>query len=271
MLLHRMSHAGLEPLPADLGIWSYPVKVAAILNGFLTVVADSTIGIIDLDAGTVAHHERFTAAAWVEPGAREIYSVRGVDGEPDAHGYPPVALVREAVLPHGELRFLASTPPWPAMQKVEEGSIDEIGYFVDYRLIATPNEIMLLRSHFSGRGILRLSIWDKVTLRNQRTLSVRVHDSPGHSGVFDASWVRDRLVLAVPDYSSERAPVRLLYVDTATGAVRDSSAATRHDGTLLDMGLFNIGSSLYAVAIQSSLDRSSRPLTITTFPARLPP
>ena len=65
-----------------------------------------------------------------------------------------------------------------AMQPVEEGSPDEIGP-VEYQLVATPDEVLFLRSHYLGRGRLQISAWEKETLRFGRTFSVDRGDAEG--------------------------------------------------------------------------------------------
>lgn len=265
--LHRLSRAGLEPITAEFGSrWEYPAKAVVLGHGALAFVANDAIGIVDVEAGTVARHERWTAAAWINPDSGDLYSVREVEGTEDTHGLPPVALVREVVLPDGSLRMLASTESWPAMQPVEEGSPDEIGP-IEYQLVATPDEVLLLRSHYLGKGHLQISAWEKETLRFGRTFSVDIHDSPGRSGVFEAAWIGDELVLAVPDYPAKRSLVRLLFVDTM-GTVRESAAAPSDVGALLDIGLFGVGTSIYAVSTQWMPQRSSRPVTVDIFAIR---
>ena len=151
------------------------------------------------------------------------------------------------------------------MQPVEEGDPDEIGP-VEYHLVATPDEVLLLRSHYLGKGRLQISAWEKETLRFGRTFSVDIHDSPGRSGVFEAAWIGDQLVLAVPDYPDKRSLVRLLFVDT-TGTVRESAAAPTDVGVLRDIRLFGVGTSIYSVSTQL-MPKSSRPVTVDVFAIR---
>ena len=263
LLLHRLSLDGLEPIGKELGgRWEYPVMAVALHQGAVTFVATDAVGIVDVETGTVGHHERWTAAAWIEPGTGELYSVRSMQTFDDADGFPPVALAREAVLPDGGLRLLASTEPWPAMQPVEEGAVDEIGP-VDYQLAAMGDEVVLLRSHFLGAGRLQLTAWDK-TLRNNRTFAVDMHDTPRRSGVFDSISVGGQVVVAVPKYSGERVPVRLLYIDP-TGVVREYSPPQSSDASLQNIRLFNLRGSIYAVASQWAPANSSRPVTVDVF------
>ena len=266
LLVHRLSRDGLEPIGSEpVGRWAYPVKAVALHQGAVTFVATDAVGIIDVEAGTFTRHERWTAAVWIDPGTGDVYSVRSVEGDEDAEGFPPVALAREAVLPDGGLRLLAATRPWPAMDPVEEGAIDEIGH-VDHQLVPTGDELAVLRSHFLGSGRLAITAWDK-TLRNHRTFAVDMHDTPRQSGVFDSISVGGRLVVAVPKYSGEPAPIRLLYIEP-TGAVRESSAPPADDGTLLDIRLFNLGHFIYAVATQWMPQKSTRPVTVDVFAAQ---
>ena len=263
LLLHRLSHDGLEPITVEFaGRWAYPVKAVAFAQGVLTLAAADAVGIFDVEAGTVARHERWTAAAWINPDTAELYSVRSVGSiDEDADGFPPIALTREVILPNGGLRLLAETEPWPAMRPVEEGSFDQIGQ-VEHQLVVTPDEVLLLRGHYFGTGRLQVSAWDKA-LRFDRSFLVDIHGSPGRSGVFDAGWIAGQLVLAVPEYSGRREPVRLLHVD-GSGIVRESKALATHPGTLLDLALFEIGSSVYAVATQWT-HHETRPLTVDVF------
>ena len=282
LLLHSLSHGGLEPIDVKLaGRWEYPVKAVALARGVLTFVATDAVGIVDVNAGTVARHERWTAAAWIDPGSGDVYSVREVDGEEDAYGLPPVALAREAVQSDGGLRLLASTEPWPATQPVEEGSIDEIGH-VHHRLVAMGDEVVLLRGHSLGTGRLQIATWDKATLRNRRAFGVDTR-SPG--GVLSAMAVGERLVVAVVKYRDEpvgREPVRLalevrdpvgmalLQIDR-TGAIRKSVPPPIHDEATLivDMEMLQLGRAVYAVSTQSSNiwnARLSQPVTIDALP-----
>ena len=267
LVLYRLSLDGLEPL-GSYRRWEYPIAAVDFARGVFTVVATDAIGIIDVSTDTVTRHERWTVAAWIEPATGDVYSVRGVEGDADARGIPPVALVREAVLPDGGLRLLASTDPWPAMEQVEEGSIEEIGS-VDYHLVATGDRVVLVRSHFLGTGRLAITARDKATLGNPRTFGLQMHSSPAQSGVLDAAAVGGQVVLAVPKYSGESIPVRLLQIDAA-GGVRALAAPPIHDGPVLvmDMELLTLGESIYAVATQwfsKSTDESSRPVTIDVF------
>ena len=259
----------------------FATKTAAFAGSILTLVGDHAVAIIDIEAGTVSSHERWTAAAWIDSGSGDVYSVREVDGQEDAYGLPPVALAREAVQPDGGLRVVASTEPWPAMQPVEPGSIEEIGH-VHHWLVAMGDDIVLLRGHYLGAGHLQIAMWDKATLRNRRAFGVDTR-SPG--GVLGAMAVGDLLVVAVVKYRDEpvdRQPVRLalevrdpvgmalLRIDR-TGAIRESVAPPTHDGATLivDLEMLQLGRSVYAVATQSSniwKARLSQPVTIDALP-----
>ena len=264
--LHRLSHHGLEPIRGELaGHWDYPVKAVRLARGILTFVANDAVGIFDLEAGTLlARHERWTVAAWIQPGTGELYSVRSLERiDDDADGFPPVALTREAVLPGGGLRLLARTDPWPAMQPVEDGADEEIGY-VNYNLAAARDKVVLIREHFFGTGRLQVTMRDMATLRNPRTLVV---DRRTGGDVMDAVSFAGQAAVAVLRSGSES--VRLLHIDPA-GRVRESAAPPVHDGPLaiLDFQLFDAGQSVYAVATQSFTKpngKQARPLTIDVF------
>ena len=271
--LQGISRDGLERIPVELpGHWEYPVKAVRLDQQILTFVANDAVGIFDLNAETLARHERWTVAAWIEPGTGDLYSVRSMEAiDEDADGFPPVALTREAVLPDGSLRLLASTDSWPAMQQVEDGPIEEIGY-INYSLAATRDEVLLLREHFFGTGRLRVTVRDKATLRDTRTFAVDMRPSVG--GVMDTASVAGQAVAAVPKYSDGSESVRLLHIDPS-GRVREFTAPPVHDGplTILDFELFDVGQFIYAVATQSINKPygKARPLTIDVFGVQYAP
>ena len=270
LVVNRLSRDGLGVIVAEtresLG---FATKTAAFAGGFLTLVADHGVAIIDVKAGAVSNHERWTAAAWVDPGSGDLYSVSSMTAFALEDGPPPVALAREAVLPDGSLQLLASTDPWPAMQPVEEGNVDELGP-VHHRLGAIHDEILLLRSHVFGSGRLQVQVWQK-TLRDPRSFAVDMQKTPGRSNFRDSIPVDGYMVVAAPKYTDERMPVRLLYID-ADGGVSESFAPPSHP-VLQNVKLFRIGGSIYAVATQWRLDETSpvREITVDAFKDSPPP
>lgn len=260
LFVDRLSQDGLGIIVAETrDSLGFATKSAGFAAGFLTLVADHGVSIIDVEDGTVSNHERWTAAAWIEPSSGDLYSVRSMAAFALEDGLPPVALAREAVLPDGSLRLLASTDSWPAMQPVEDGDIGELGP-VDHRIGAIHDEILLLRSHVSGTGLLQIEAWDK-TLRDPRSFAIDMLETPGRSNFRDSISVDGYVVVAAPKHTDERIPVRLLYIDP-DGAVSASFAPPSHP-VLQNVRLFRIGNSIYAVATQWMLDKSAPPREIT--------
>lgn len=202
----RFSHGGLGMIVAETRTWSgFAVKAATFAQGLLTLVADHGVAIIDVETGTVVGHERWTAAAWIEPGSGDLYSVRSMTAYALEEGFPPVALAREAVLPDGNLQLLASTGSWAAMQPVENGNVDELGP-VQYSLGAIDDEILLLRSNVFGTGRLEVQVWQK-TLRDSRSFAVDMQETPGRSNFRDSISVDGYVVIAAPKHTDKRVPV----------------------------------------------------------------
>lgn len=270
LFVNRLSQDGLGMIVAETrDSLGFATKTAGFAAGFLTLVADHGISIIDVEDGTVSNHERWTAAAWIEPSSGDLYSARSMAAFALEDGLPPVALAREAVLPDGSLRLLASTDSWPAMQPVEDGDIGELGP-VDHRIGAIHDEILLLRSHVSGTGLLQIEAWDK-TLRDPRSFAIDMLETPGRSNFRDSISVDGYVVVAAPKHTDERIPVRLLYIDP-DGAVSASFAPPSHP-VLQNVRLFRIGNSIYAVATQWMLDKSAplREITVDVFSDTPPP
>lgn len=269
MVLHRLSRDGLHPIRTEVdGRWDYPIRAVALHQDVLTFVADDAVGIVDTETGTVVRHARWTAAAWVEPGAGTLYSVRSVEGDDDAEGFPPVALVREAVQPDGGLTLLASTEPWPAMRAVDGETTDDTGG-VNHQLGATGDEIVLLRSHFLGSGRVELTTWAK-TLLPSRAFAVETHYTSGRHTILDSSTVDGNVVVAAPKYYGDRAPVRLLYIGP-TGVIREATAPEYINALVQNLKLLNLGRYTYAVATRWMLPNRSRAITIDAFATRVPP
>ena len=264
LFVSRLSHDGLGPTVAETRTWSgFAVKAAAFAKGFLTLVADHGVAIVDVEAGTVAKHERWTTAAWIEPGSGDLYSVRSMTADAYEEGFPPVVLAREAVLPDGNLQLLANTGSWPAMQPVEEGNVQELGP-VHYGLGAIHDEILLLRSNVFGTGRLDVQVWQR-TLRDSRSFAVDMLEASGRSNYHDSISVDDYVVIAAPKYTDERIPIRLLYIDP-NSVVHEALAQPSHP-VLQNVRLFRIGDSIYAVATQWMLSGPSpvREVTVDVF------
>lgn len=171
-------------------------------GGSLVFVAVSGVGVVSLDGGKTIMYSRDSLAAAYESRTRYLFSVQAVDGEPDEHGFPPVALVKERVSGDGHLREVAKTDPWPMFESIgerqgiplEANDVEVVGYC----LVANSATVILLRNYLFGTRRLALRTFDAGTLKVVRDVATDVEDVAHVFGGLDAVTIGDDVLIGIP-------------------------------------------------------------------------
>ena len=252
--LYRLTKDGLDRV-GTFREWEDPVA-AGMVRGSLVFVARSALGVIDLDSVEAKRHERITLVAAIEHRNGDVYSAIAVDGDVDPHGFPSVKVVRETINDAGTLSLLATTDSWPMMEAIgrRRGDALERGDFepVNYSLVATLNEVVLLRNYFFGRSQLVLRSWTLGTLDLVGDYEVDVENAADVFGGLNAGTAGEEVLAGVSTMNDGAERVRVLHMHSGVVS-RESVAPELVPNTpvvIQDIVLFNLGQRMYAVSTQ---------------------